>query len=66
MKTSLLLALLSAWLIAADKPTTAAASDSQRLQGTWQMLEEYHGDRDTSEEGKHCQIVFEGKTFTVK
>ena len=66
MKTSLFLALLSMVLIAADEPKAPVASDSEKLQGTWQMLEEYHGDRDTSDEGKHCQITFEGKKFTVK
>jgi uncharacterized protein (TIGR03067 family) len=66
MKVRLFLALLSTILIAADKPKDAGAQDHQKLQGTWQVLQELHGDSDTSDEGKHCQLIFDGDKFTVK
>ncbi|MDB5355621.1 MAG: hypothetical protein JWN24_2074 [Phycisphaerales bacterium] len=66
MKSSLLLALMATLLIAADKPKDAAAEDRQKLQGTWQVLEESHGDNDTSDEGKHCQLIFDGDKFIIK
>ncbi|HEX4796132.1 MAG TPA: TIGR03067 domain-containing protein [Humisphaera sp.] len=66
MKASLFLGLLSLVLIAADKPKDIGAQDRQKLQGAWQFVQELHGDSDTSDEGKHCQFIFDGDKFTVK
>lgn len=66
MRVTLFLALLSTVLVAADKHKDTGAQDRQKLQGTWQFLQELHGDSDTSDEGKHCQFIFDGDKFTVK
>lgn len=65
MKSMVFAAVLSTILIAADKPTPAGDHGRQQLQGTWQVLEEYHGDSGPDAEGKRCRLIFEGEKFTI-
>lgn len=65
MKSLICVALLSTILVAADKPRDAGDQGRRKLQGTWQVLEERHGDADPDEEGKLCQFIFEGDKLTI-
>ena len=65
MKWLLLLTLACAVCAVADEFKDATAQDQRKLQGTWQFLEEVHGDAEPAEEGKLCQLIFDGDKFTV-
>lgn len=67
MKTSLLLVVFTAGLLAADDAKDAAKKDSQRLQGTWVPTSvQYNGKDLTDDNNGKFKLIFKGDQATVE
>src|SRR6478736_5995337 len=66
MKQLCVRALLCVFRVAADKPKDAGDEDRKALQGTWQVLEETHGDHAPEEEAKHCRFIFDHDKILIE
>jgi uncharacterized protein (TIGR03067 family) len=66
MKRLFVLAAMCGVLLAADEPKDVGDQDRKALQGTWQVVEQTHGDDAVDEQAKGVQFIFDHNKIVVK